>query len=215
VAGFKKSILASLSLAILNPVTDLKFRQHANRNLLAPVLIAFLLLGVVIAWAIRHTPTRTVDLTITHTSVYPTHTVFKSESHVVGSDKAEDNLYVLANLRVDDPLHLPLFLKDFTATLTTADDQRITTSAAEEKDLPNIYTSFPGLKPLASAPLRRETLIAPGSSVQGMVLLQFPITLDVWNHRKSAILNVDLYHGGAFPIAIPFNTKTISTNFDQ
>lgn len=179
------------------------------------MLIAFLLLGIIIALVIRHTPAQAVDLTITHTTVYPTHTVFKSDSLVVGSDKAEDNLYVLANLRVDDPLHLPLFLKDFTATLTTADDQKITTSAAEEKDLPNIYTSFPGLKPLASSPLRRETLIAPGTSVEGMVLLQFPITLDVWNHRKSAILNVDLYHGGAFPIAIPFNTKTVSTNFDQ
>lgn len=196
-------------------MSDLKFEQHAHRNLLAPVLIAFLLLGIIIALVIRHTPAQAVDLTITHTAVYPTHTVFKSDTHVVGSDKAEDNLYVLANLRVDDPLHLPLFLKDFTATLTTADDQKITTSAAEEKDLPNIYTSFPGLKPLASAPLRRETLISPGSSVEGMVLLQFPITLDVWNHRKSAILNVNLYHGGAFPIAIPFNTKTVSTNFDQ
>lgn len=196
-------------------MTDIKFEQSANRNLLAPVLIAFLLLGIVLALVIRHAPTQTVDLTITHTSVYPTHTVFKSDSLVVGSDKTEDNLYVLATLRVEDPLHLPLFLKDFTATLTTADDQQITTSAAEDKDLPNIYTSFPGLKPLASKPLRRETLIAPGTSVQGMVLLQFPVTLDVWNHRKSAILNVDLYHGGTFPITIPLNSKTISTNFDQ
>ncbi len=196
-------------------MTDLKFSQSTNRNLLAPVLIAFLLLGVVIALVIRHTPKQTIDLTITHTAIYPAHTVFKSDSLVVGSDKAEDDLYVLATLRVDDPLHLPLFLKDFTATLTTADDQQITTSAAEEKDLPNIYTSFPALKPLASPPLRRETIIAPSSSVEGMVLLHFPVTLDVWNHRKSAILNVDLYHGGAFPITIPLNTKTISTNFDQ
>jgi hypothetical protein len=196
-------------------VTALKFEQHAPRNLLAPVLIAFLLLGIVIALVIRHSPTHTVDLSITHTALYPTHTVFKSDSLVVGSDKTEDNLYVLATLRVDDPLHLPLFLKDFNAVLTTADDQQITASAAEEKELPNIYTTFPALKPLASPPLRRETLIAPGGSVQGMVLLDFPITLDTWNHRKSAILNVDLYHGGTFPITIPLNTKTVSTNFDQ
>jgi hypothetical protein len=195
-------------------VNDLKFAQSTNRNLLAPVLIAFLLLGAVLALVMRHTPSHPVDLTITHTALYPTHTVFKSNSIVVGSDKAEDNLYVLATLRVDDPLHLPLFLKDLTATLTTADDQKITTSAAEEKDLPNIYTSFPAIKPLSSSPLRRETLIAPGTAVEGMVLLQFPITMEVWNHRKSAILNVELYHGGAFPITIPFNTKTVSTNFD-
>jgi hypothetical protein len=196
-------------------VNDLKFAQPARHNLLAPVLIAFLLLGILMALVIRHTPAQTIDLTITHTAIYPTHTVFKAESRVVGSDKVEDNLYVLANLRVDDPLRLPLFLKDFTATVTTADDQKITTSAAEEKELPNIYTSFPGIKPLASSPLRRETLIAPGSSAEGMVLLQFPITKATWDSRKSAILNVDLYHGGDFPITIPFNTKTISTNFKQ
>ncbi len=193
----------------------LKFEQHGNRNLIAPVLIAFLLLGFVLALVIRRGPPQTVDLTITHTAIYPTHTVFKSSSLVVGSDKAEDNLYVIANLRVEDPLRLPLFLKDFTATLLTADDQELTTSAAEVKDLPNIYTSFPALKPLSSAPLRRETLIAPGTSAEGMVLLQFPITVDTWNHRKSAVLNVDLYHIGAFPITIPLNSKKISTNFGQ
>ncbi len=85
----------------------------------------------------------------------------------------------------------------------------------QEKDLPNIYTSFPALKSLASRPLLRETLIAPGASAEGMVLLQFPITQDVWNHRKSAVLNVDLYHQGNFPVSIPLNIKTVSTNFDQ
>lgn len=178
-------------------------------------MIAFLLVGVLITLVIQHNPATSIDLTLTHTAVYPTHTVFKSNSLVVGSDKSEDDLYVVANLRVDDPLHLPIILKDFTATLTTADDQEITTSAAEVNDLPNIYTSFPALKPLSSPPLRRETLITPGTSAEGMVLLHFPVTEDVWNHRKSAILNVDLYHQGTFPITIPLNNKTISTNFNQ
>jgi hypothetical protein len=196
-------------------VTDLKFTQPARRNLLAPVLIAFLLLGIAIALVIRYTPSRTVNLTLSHTSLFPTHTVFKSDSIVVGSDKAEDNLYVLTNLRVDDPLHLPLILKDFTATLTTADDQKITSSAAEEKDLPNIFASFPALESMASKPLVRDTLIAPGASAEGMVLLQFPVTKDVWNHRKSAVLHVDLYHQGAFPVSIPSGGSTVSNNFDQ
>lgn len=196
-------------------MTELKFSQPARRNLLAPVLIAFLLLGIAIALVIRSTPARAVNLTLSHTALYPTHTVFKSDSIVVGSDKAEDNLYVLTTLRVDDPLHLPLILKDFTATITMADDTQITTSAAQEKDLPNIYTSFPALRALASRPLLRETLIAPGASAEGMILLQFPITQDVWNHRKSAVLNVDLYHQGNFPVSIPLNIKTVSTNFNQ
>ncbi|MEO6910317.1 MAG: hypothetical protein ABI158_05275, partial [Edaphobacter sp.] len=70
-------------------MSDLKFAQPARRNLLAPVLIAFLLLGIVIALVIRYTPTQRVGLTLSRTATYPTHTVFKSNSIVVGSDKAE------------------------------------------------------------------------------------------------------------------------------
>jgi hypothetical protein len=178
------------------PVSDLKFAQPARSNLLAPVLLAFLLLGITLALAIRFTPHKTADLDIVHTSVYPIHTVFKGQSILVGHDQARDDLYVLTTLRVTDGLHLPLFLKDFTATLTTGDGEEITTSAVEKDDIASVYTSFPALKPLASEPLLRETMINPGQSTQGMILLHFPVTQDVWDHRRTAILNVDLYHQG-------------------
>lgn len=193
---------------------DLQLHQPAHRNLLAPVLIAFVVLGIAIALLIRYTPHRVADLEITHTSVYPAHLVFKSDSLVVGSDKTEDHLYILTTLRITDRLNLPLFLKDFTATLTTAEGERLTTSAAEKQDLASVYTSFPALKPMASEPLLRETLINPGSSAEGMVLLHFPVTLDTWNRRKSAILHVDFYHQGPLSITIPIGNGTAS-NTDQ
>jgi hypothetical protein len=184
------------------PVSDLKFAQSARSNLLAPVLLAFLILGITLALAIRYTPHRTADLTITHTAVYPAHTVFKGDTIVVGHDHAQDDLYVLTTLRIDDHLRLPLFLKDFTATLTTEDGKEFTTSAVEKDDFSNIYTAFPALKPLASDPLLRETMISPGQSAEGMILLHFPVTQDVWDHRRTAVLNVDLYHQGQQGILI-------------
>src|SRR3954453_19369111 len=106
---------------MLNQVADLKLAQPARRNLLAPVLLAFLILGIVLALLLRFTPHRTADLSIVRTTIYPTHTVFKSASIVVANQSAaDDTLYVLTTLHIDDRLHLPLFLKDFTATLTTA-----------------------------------------------------------------------------------------------
>ena len=187
---------------MLMPVSDLKFAQPARRNLLAPVLLAFLILGIVLALVLRFTPHKTADLTITRTTIYPTHTVFKSDSIIVANQHAEDQLYVLTTLRIDDRLHLPLFLKDFTATLTTGDGEEITTSATEKLDLDNVYTSFPGLKPLASEPLLRETMISPGQSAEGMILLHFPVTKEVWDHRRTAVLNVDLYHQGQQEVLI-------------
>jgi hypothetical protein len=187
---------------MLMPVSDLKFAQPARRNLLVPVLLAFLILGIVLALVLKFTPHKTADLSITRTTIYPTHTVFKSDSIVVANQHTEDTLYVLTTLRIDDRLHLPLFLKDFTATLTTAEGEEITTSAVEKQDLDNVYTSFPELKPLASEPLLRDTMISPGQSAEGMILLHFPVTKEVWDHRRSAVLNVDLYHQGEQEILI-------------
>jgi hypothetical protein len=187
---------------MLMPVSDLKFAQPARRNLLVPVLLAFLILGIVLALVLKFTPHKTADLSITRTTIYPTHTVFKSDSIVVANQHTEDTLYVLTTLRIDDRLHLPLFLKDFTATLTTAEGEEITTSAIEKQDLDNVYTSFPELRPLASEPLLRDTMISPGQSAEGMILLHFPVTKEVWDHRRSAVLNVDLYHQGEQEILI-------------
>jgi hypothetical protein len=187
---------------MLMPVSDPKFAQPVRRNLLAPVLLAFLILGIVLALLLRFTPHRTADLTIVRTTIYPTHTVFKSDSIIVANQRAEDVLYVLTTLRIDDSLHLPLFLKDFTATLITAEGEEITTSAVEKPDLENVYTSFPALKPLASEPLLRDTMISPGQSAEGMILLHFPVTKEVWDHRRKTILNVDLYHQGQQEVVI-------------
>ena len=184
------------------PVSDLKFAQPARRNLLVPVLLAFLILGIVLALVLKFTPHKTADLSIIRTTIYPTHTVFKSDSIVVGNQHTEDALYVLTTLRIDDRLHLPLFLKDFTATLTTAEGEEITTSAVEKLDLDNVYTSFPELRPLASEPLLRDTMISPGQSAEGMILLHFPVTKEVWDRRRSAVLNVDLYHQGEQEVLI-------------
>jgi hypothetical protein len=187
---------------MLMPVSDLKFAQPARRNLLVPVLLAFLILGIVLALVLKFTPHKTADLAITRTAIYPAHTVFRSDSILVANQHAEDDLYVLTTLRIDDRLHLPLFLKDFTATLTTAEGEEITTSAVEKQDLENVYTSFPALKPLASEPLLRETMISPGQSAEGMVLLHFPVTKEIWDHRRTAVLNVDLYHQGQQEVLI-------------
>jgi hypothetical protein len=184
------------------PVSELTFSQPARRNLLAPVLLAFLILGIIIALFIRFTPHRTADLTVTRAIVYPVHTVFKSDSILVHNAQSQDDLYVLTTLHIEDNLHLPLFLKDFTATLTTADGEEITTSAIEKNDLPNVFTSFPDIKAHASDPLLRETMIDPGGSAQGMIVLHFPVTQQVWDHRRSAVLNIDLYHQGMQPVLI-------------
>jgi hypothetical protein len=118
-------------------------------------------------------------------------------------DPAEDAFYVLATVHIHNDLHVPIFLKDITGTLTTADDTAITSSAVEKNDLPNLFVTFPKLKPLSSTPLLRESTIQPGADAEGMVILEFPIDQQTWDKRKSATLTVDLYHQGQFTTEIP------------
>jgi hypothetical protein len=123
---------------------------------------------------------------------------------IVGSQaQAEEELYVLATVRIDDKLRLPLFLKDLTGTLTTADGSVVTTSAVEKNDLAGLYITFPALKPLVSAPLLRETEIPPGQHAEGMVLLHFPVDQATWDQRKSAIVTIDLNHQDSLTVEIP------------
>jgi hypothetical protein len=184
-------------------VDEPKFSQPARRNLLAPVLIAFLLLGIAIALLVRFTPRSIAEVNVVHTAVYSAHTVFKSDTILVGRDRSQDDLYALITVSMTDRLNLPIFIKDFTGTLVSSDGTKIPGTAAQKDDLENLYTTFPALRPLSSSPLLRETLINPGSSVDGMVLLHFPVSSDTWNHRRSATLNIDLYHQGIISIAIP------------
>ncbi|NYF79742.1 hypothetical protein [Granulicella arctica] len=184
-------------------MADLNFTQSERRNFFLPIALAVVVLAAALALVLCFTPHTTANLSITHLATWQAHTVYKSESIEVGKDKAEDDLYVLVTLRIEDHLKLPLFLKDFTATLTTDDGRTLATSAAEKSDFQPLFITFPGLKALATPPLFRETQIDPGQSAEGMILLQFPITQADWSNRKAASLTVDLYHQSSQTISIP------------
>jgi hypothetical protein len=185
-------------------MSQLTFSQSERRNILGPILVALSVLFVAVYGVILYLPRRVADLNVTHTAILSTHTVIESGSKVVGHEaEALDALYVMPTVRVDDKLHVPLFISDITGTLTTADDSVVTSSAITKTDLDAVYTTFPALKPLASTPLLRESSIQPGSSAEGMVMLNFPITEADWNKRKSATVTVEFYHQGSFTTTIP------------
>ena len=194
-------------------MADLSFSQPARRNLAVPITIAVLVLAIAAFLVFRLLPRETAEVIIPRVSLFASHLVFKSDSMVVGNDQTQDTLYALVTVRITDRLNLPLFLKDFTATLTPNDSSPLdSTSAIEKPDLAKVYATFPAVNKLAAAqgapPLFRETRIDPGQTVEGFVLLQFPVTEDVWNARQSATLTIDLYHQAPLTITIPKQPAT-------
>ena len=189
-------------------MADFNFSQPERRNIAVPILLALAVLALAAFFLVRFTPHTTADVAITRVDLFPAHTVFKSETNVVGSDQVQDDLYALVTVRITDRLRLPLFLKDFTATLVPSDGSlQPATSAVERGDLANLYTSFPALGKLAAAQtaplLLRESRINPGQTVEGFVILHFPVTPTVWAGRNDAILTMDLYHQQSLTISLP------------
>ncbi len=180
---------------------DLKLVPPPPSNPLRGILFAVVILGVIGAAWFYFFPRRSVHLTVTHVAVYPAHTVFQSPSIAVGTT-SQDDLYVLATLRAQNGLKIPVFLKDFTATLTDADGQELSTGAEEKPDFPVIYSNFPAVQALSSPPLDRETAIAPGASAEGMVMLHFSGTQETWDKRKDAVLTVAFYHQEPLSVSI-------------
>jgi hypothetical protein len=181
------------------------FSQSERRNFLLPVLMALVIVGAVFGY-VYLVPHRIADITITHTAILPTNTVFSNGTTLVGhQDESQNDLYVLTTIRIDNRLKVPLTIDAINGTLTPQDENAdpSSVSAIQKSDLDAVYMAFPALKPLASAPLLRESSIQPGDHVEGMVLLNFPVTEADWNHRKSATVTIAFYHRDPFTITIP------------
>ena len=197
-------------------MADLTFTQPARRNLLVPILLALVVLAGAVFAVLRYTPRTTADVAVTRVSVFPSHVVFKSGSIVLNSDQVQDDLYVLVTLRLTNHLRLPLFLKDFTGTLTPSaaiGGAPISESAIEKPDLANLFVTFPGLKKAAEAqgapPLYRDTRIDPGKTAEGYIALHFSGKPALWDERASATLAIDLYHQQPLAVPIP-NSAAVS-----
>ena len=192
-------------------MSELSFAQPERRSFLLPAVFAAAVLSIVIGLIYLYVPHRTADLAVTHVAVLPTHTVFKSDSKVVGQQAPfEDDLYILATVRVDNHLRVPLTLDDITGAITAPDGADTTTSAIQKNDLPNLYAVFPALLPLSSAPLLRESIIQPAGRAEGMVLLHFPIPQSEWDQRKSASITLDFYNQAPSPSPSPNSDRICS-----
>ncbi len=186
---------------------ELTFSQPAKRSLLLPIVLALAALAIAIAIAIHFFPATTVNIDHLGTKTLPTHTVYKSQSIVLGPDQSQDVLFVATNLRVDNQLRVPIYLDDFTLTFTNPDGAELTAKATQKLDLPNVQTSFPALAPLVSTPLLRETTLDPGKSAQGTILFSLPVPEAMWNARKSAVIKVDLYHQPSLYLTVPKESR--------
>jgi hypothetical protein len=91
-----------------------------------------------------------------------------------------------------------LWIKDIQIKLTAADGREYTDTAANAMDFDRYFRGFPDLRAHSLQPLQVEQKLAPGEQVHGSVIASFPVSLDLFNHRKSLSVLIYPYASAMF-----------------
>ena len=174
-------------------MSDPTFAQPERRSYLVPILLALVAIGVAVVIARQYFPATTINIAHVRTDLLPTTTVYRSESTVVGVNQTQIVLFIATTLRLENQMRLPIFLDNFLLTFITPDGQ-LQAKALTKDELANAQLSFPALKPLTTNPLLRDATIDPGKSAEGTVVFSLPIPKSMWDARKIATIEVDVYH---------------------
>lgn len=184
-------------------MSELTFNQEQSRSLVVPALVAVALLGAAFLIARHFLPPSSAKAEYLHTDVLETATVMHANTIVLGANETDYALFVATTIKVDNPLAQPISLDDFALTITDPTGAILTEKAIRKQDLAESVATFPKLKPLVGTPLWRDTTIDPGQSAQGTLVFSFAVPQSVWDTRKSAELEVDIYHGHSLTLTVP------------
>jgi hypothetical protein len=178
-------------------MADSNDNSSYTRGPLAAALIAVFAVIIIFVAMFLFNPRKTAVLSVTKVDLFAPHTEFKDLQgaiHVLGEAAAsEDDLYVVAHVKLTDKLRLPIFLSDWTATVTLADGRTLDATTVPATQLPRLEETFPALTPLVSQPLHYGDEVAPGATTEGSVVLLFPNTTQAaWQSKHSAVLTIEL-----------------------
>ncbi len=113
---------------------------------------------------------------------------------VFAVDVPNQNLVLCTlQLTVENHTKKPLVIRGFNVTLHTTDKGDLEDTAAPAGDFERYLNSFPDLKSHTLDQLRTETKIPIGGSVNGSIIVAFPLTKEKFDARKGITATVELY----------------------
>lgn len=163
--------------------------DDARHNLpnMVPVLIALAIVVVVVgsaAYLLRSKPVATGHIENVYAVEQNTH----------------ETSFVAINVTLHNDSEKTLYIKDLRAEIATPKGSFVD-DAANAADFDRYLSAYPDLKPVVHDPLKVETKLAPGSSITGTVLVNFPITKDDFDQRRSVEVTVIPYDHPSINIA--------------
>jgi hypothetical protein len=194
---------------------ELNLGPPPERSYVPVIVISAIALIVVVVLLFVLNPRKTAEITVQKIDLYAPHTVFQQTpgaSHVIGAPPSvEDDLYVVASLRIVDKLRFPIFLSSYTytASMTNPDGSIIEATIVDPVQYPRLEQILPALTPLLTQPqigqpFRHNDEIDPGAPRVGYVLLLFPqVTQAQWQAKKSASIILNLRDQKSQTVKLP------------
>ena len=105
----------------------------------------------------------------------------------------QGNTMVAIRVKIDNIIDKPLWIKDISAEVATADGKTHTDNAAPSVDAPRYMQAFPPLEEARADWLKVELKIPAKTSLNGAAIFAFPIDKTVFDQRKSLTLRIQFY----------------------
>lgn len=176
---------------------------------LVPVLIAFVVLGAILAWySYRSRPGIVSEGRITEMRTFPIHTksaTMTGPFGMQGEAEVYDQMIVMAKVNLRNRgKSKPLYLKSIDAKLETGAEQgdidATQSTGGDQRTFFDYYQQFASFR---AEPLSADAQIAPGQELTGMVMLSFPVTQEVWNKRKDLAITIGFFDQNPVVLHVP------------
>jgi hypothetical protein len=155
---------------------------------IVPLLVAAVVVGILVAVVALSNRTKpSASLAITK----------------VVSASQEGNTMVAIQIKLDNQVEGPLWIKQIQAEVETPDGKKYNDSAAPGVDAPRYMEAFPPLAEAKADWLKEDLKIPTKTSFNGVAIFSYPVDKSAFDKRKQVTLRIQLYDR---PTLVAINT---------
>ena len=155
---------------------------------IVPLLVAAVVVGILVAVVALSNRTKpSASLAITK----------------VVSASQEGNTMVAIQIKLDNQVEGPLWIKQIQAEVETPDGKKYNDSAAPGVDAPRYMEAFPPLAEAKADWLKEDLKIPTKTSFNGVAIFSYPVDKAAFDKRKQVTLRIQLYDR---PTLVAINT---------
>ncbi len=172
------------------PITEEMDSARWTLPPVVPLLIAAVVVGILVAVVVLSNRTKpSAALAITK----------------VVSAAQESNTMVAIQIKLDNQVEGPLWIKQIQAEMEAPDGKKYSDSAAPAVDAPRYVEAFPPLGEAKADWLKEDLKIPTKTSFNGVAIFSFPVDKAAFDKRKQVTVRIQLYDR---PTLVATNTPT-------